>query len=142
MEFPDGILLGDKSNCPCISVLLPDGSFVPFLHFCAANETPGVREKGELTAIATQNYCDGDTVSVSVDHTIGDEKYVFASSDVTLTIPSAIRKRPIKIKNIGTGVITIVCQAGETVDGQPSVQLTSQYDKIEIKSDESNWFIV
>jgi len=46
------------------------------------------------------------------------------------------------IKNSGTGVITIDANGSETIDGQLTTALASQYDYVVLTCDGSNWIVV
>lgn len=69
---------------------------------------------------------------------------VLVSSGVTITLPSAInhKERIYTIKNIGTGQVTISAYSNETIDGESTLYLNSQYSYVMIVSDGSEWFII
>ncbi len=65
------------------------------------------------------------------------------SGTFTVTLPTAVGAagRSIKIKNTGTGVITIATTSSQTIDGYATnvVQLATTKDSIEVVSDGANW---
>jgi len=46
------------------------------------------------------------------------------------------------VKNIGTGPVTVDSTGAETIDGELSIILTTQYESVTLVSDGSNWFIL
>ena len=46
------------------------------------------------------------------------------------------------IKNISTGLVTINGVGGNTIDGQSSVGISTQYQSISLQSTNSDWIIV
>lgn len=54
--------------------------------------------------------------TVTADYTITkDNEMVFASGDVTITLPAASNAWKASIANIGTGVVTIACASGDVI---------------------------
>lgn len=62
---------------------------------------------------------------------------------VTLPTAASIAGFPIKIKNSGSGVITLNTTSSQTIDGYASgyIDLSNQYEEITVISDGSNWMI-
>ena len=65
---------------------------------------------------------------------------IVASNTITITLPSSVAGKIIKIKNIDTGTITINPLSG-TIDGASSKSLTVQYTGFEFTGDGTNWLI-
>ena len=73
----------------------------------------------------------------------GDE-LILCNGTFTVTLPlvTSLLGKVYTIKNTGTGTITIDGNNSETIDGQATASLSSQYDFITILSDKSSWHIV
>lgn len=65
------------------------------------------------------------------------------SGTFTITLPTAasIGNRQYKVKNSGTGVITVATTSSQTIDGSTTKTLNIQYGGIEMSSDGSNWIV-
>lgn len=81
-----------------------------------------------------------DKVDVTADYTMtGDEGLINANGTLTIMIPSAFGfKRSIRIANASTGIITVIRQGSDTIEGSTSIQLTSQYATVELISDQTS----
>lgn len=68
------------------------------------------------------------------------------SSTVVLTLPSAVgnlgRTYLIKKVDSGLGIVSVATVSAQTIDGQPSWDLTNEYQYIEVASDGANWNII
>ena len=75
---------------------------------------------------------------------IEDGEVALGSGTITLTLFTALDHPGVVaiIKNIGTGVITIATDGSETIDGAATYSLSSQYDKVTIVSDGTNWSVI
>ena len=83
--------------------------------------------------------------TVSSDYTILTSDYtVYTTAALTLTLPSAAGNQGVmfNIKNISTGLVTINGVGGNTIDGQSSVGISTQYQSISLQSTNSDWIIV
>ena len=69
---------------------------------------------------------------------------VLASGTITLTLPTAVGQQGVKytITNSSSGVITIATTSSQTIIGELSQSLQSQYDSVDIMSDGANWLVV
>lgn len=69
---------------------------------------------------------------------------VLANGTFTLNLPTAvgIEGKTYRIKNIGTGTITVDGNGSETIDGTTTASLSIQDVSIDITSDGSNWRIL
>jgi hypothetical protein len=70
--------------------------------------------------------------------------YVYlASGTMTLTLPDATSGNTnlYTIKNVGTGVVTVNTTSSQTIDGNLTIQMATQYTSIDIESDTANWNI-
>jgi len=84
------------------------------------------------------------TVTSNYNANYGDIVLVDASSGaVTVTLPSPKANAIINIKKIdsSTNVVTIDGN-GANIDGQASIQITTQYESYTLVSDGSNWWII
>lgn len=84
-------------------------------------------------ATKTANYTLVDTDSV-----------ILVNGAYTMTLPAAATAgsgTQFVIKRIGTQLVTIASNGG-TIDGNATVQLTTQYTSVNIVSDGSNWWII
>lgn len=81
-------------------------------------------------------------ITVTTAYTIlSTDYYILADGTFAITLPDAIglAGKLFRIKNIGTGVITIEPVLGQTIDGQINKSLMNQYDAIKLVSDGANW---
>ena len=96
-----------------------------------------------LSALASST--DKATTIATGDVTLTGEDYyvIYNSGSYTVTLPTAVgfAGREYKIKNNGTGLITVDPNGSETIDGSLTMILR-QYDGMQIVSDGSNWVIV
>jgi len=87
--------------------------------------------------------------TVSADTTLGVNHHIVlvAASDGTKTItlpdakPCAGRQYVIKKIDSSANAVTIVPQAGQTIDGQASISIVTQYDYRRVVSDGTNWYL-
>jgi len=87
--------------------------------------------------------------TVSANTTLGVNHHIVlvnASGGArTITLPDATtcagRQYVIKKIDSSTNAVTIVPQAGQTIDGQASVSITTQYDYRGVVSDGANWYL-
>jgi paraquat-inducible protein B len=64
-----------------------------------------------------------------------------SASALTLNTSGLTTGQTIRIKNINTGTVTITPSSG-TIDGSASVQISIQYEAIEVVWDGSNFWII
>ena len=66
------------------------------------------------------------------------------SSAITVTLPSAVAGRTIKIKKIDTTTndVIIVGVSGATIDGAANRIADVPYQYIELQSDGTNWYVM
>jgi hypothetical protein len=71
---------------------------------------------------------------------------IAGAGGITLTIASAIgvpgRRMTIIQTDAGVGGVLLTGTAGQTFSGQPSLQLTNQWQTYTLEADNANWFIV
>lgn len=67
-----------------------------------------------------------------------------STTDFTITLPTAvgISGRQYVIKNINTNILTIDAAGTETIDGQLTQTISTQYNSLALVSNGANWFIV
>jgi hypothetical protein len=46
------------------------------------------------------------------------------------------------VKNSGTGIVTIGCTASQTIDGDSTYPLSTQYQAVDLISNGTNWIVV
>jgi len=84
--------------------------------------------------------------TVSDNYTIvPDDDIVLVSETCTITLPSAVNLSGyhFRVKSIGSNIIVTIGTTGlETIDGQDSVAITTQYNSLPFVSNGSNWFII
>ena len=98
-----------------------------------------------ITDAATEGPVIQPIKTVSSDYTILASDYtVYTTAALTLTLPSAAGNQGVmyNIKNISTGLVTVSGVSGDTIDGQPSVGISTQYQSISLQSTNSDWIIV
>jgi len=79
-----------------------------------------------------------DAAILTTDYTI------HATAGLNLTLPSAVGNGGIvyNIKNISANTVIVSGVGGETIDGQTSFSLSTQYQSITLQSTNSNWIIL
>lgn len=83
--------------------------------------------------------------TVNSDYTILTTDYtIHATAGLTLTLPSAVGNGGImyNVKNVSTGAVIVSGVGGNTIDGQPLININTQYQSISLQSTNSNWVIV
>jgi len=83
--------------------------------------------------------------TVSADSAILTTDYtIHATAGLNLTLPSAVGNGGIvyNIKNISANTVIVSGVGGETIDGQTSFSLSTQYQSITLQSTNSNWIIL
>ena len=68
------------------------------------------------------------------------DHFVTTTGTITITLPTSVAGKIVKVKNIGSGTITINPASG-TIDGAGSKSLTVQYTGFEFTGDGTNWLI-
>ena len=84
--------------------------------------------------------------SVAVDTVAGSTAgidYVYlVSGTTTITLPTAVGNENLyTVKNVGSGVVTVDTGGGQTIDGDATVIMPTQYTSVDIVSDNANWNI-
>jgi hypothetical protein len=94
--------------------------------FATSVQYPYVAKTGTYTATAS-------------DYTID-----CTSGTFTVTLPTAIgiQGRIYKIKNSGSGTITIATTSSQTIDGVTTKTLSVQYGGLELQSNNANWIVL
>ena len=79
-----------------------------------------------------------DTTILSTDYTIN------ATAGLVLSLPTAVGNGGLiyNIKNTGAGNVIVSGVGGNTIDGQPSFEISTQYQSIKVQSTNSNWIIL
>ena len=106
-----------------------------------AAKVPISDETGKL-AVGWMRYNYAPTVTVAVDTLLDDtHAIVLVSAAATISLPTAmgIAGRLYNVVRTGTGLVTILPDGTETISGDPSLVLTSQWDPVVFVSDGANW---
>jgi hypothetical protein len=69
-----------------------------------------------------------------------DHEVVFASGDITITLAAASNSFHVKVINIGTGNVTVAAASGDTIRGDASIVLTTQFETIELVANGANLY--
>ena len=69
---------------------------------------------------------------------------ILANGTFSVNLPAAASStgKVFKIKNVGTGVITIDGNSSETIDGATTFKIHAQYEEATISCDGSNWHVI
>lgn len=100
-------------------------------------KTPNFSVDGFVATVVTS--ISTNTLLTAAHHT------VLVSGNTTLSLPSSsgISGREYIIKKTDTGTTSIIDPDGtETIDGNSTLSLTTQYQAVKIKSDGSNWTVI
>jgi hypothetical protein len=110
---------------------------------------PGTVSGGgvSLPAISTISSFPSNEYSITYNSSVPEDIYLISngSTAVTIRLPStasAIAGYKYQIKRIGTALVTIDADASQTIDGQLTIILYTQYSAVTIVSDGSNWHII
>jgi hypothetical protein len=74
-----------------------------------------------------------------------DDLVICTANSFTITLPTAVGRsgKSFKVKNTGTGVITMASTSSQTIDGlSAGTTQLFQYDSLTFESDGANWVIV
>jgi hypothetical protein len=88
------------------------------------------------------------TVSnVSASQTLGaaatTDYIYFASSTITLTLPTAVgNTNRYTVKNVGYGTITVETTSSQLIDGELSISIFTRNNSVDLVSDGTNWNII
>lgn len=95
---------------------------------------------GELPYYTTRSVSSTDSLVAADDH-----KIISCTNTFTFTLlPAATAGTAFRVVifNAGTGTITVDGDSTETISGSETVDLSSQYDSIELWCDGTNWLII
>src|SRR4029077_9222285 len=109
---------------------------------------PAATGQGEVTINSTGGGS-GITRSVNVISTpttagaTAATDYVYlVSGTTTLTLPTAVGNTNLyTVKNVGTGVVTIATTSAQTIDGNSTITMATQFTSVDLISDSANWGI-
>lgn len=74
--------------------------------------------------------------------TAGTDYVYLVSGTTTLTLPTAVANTNLyTVKNVGTGVVTIDTTGGQTIDGNATITMATQFTSVDLISDTANWNI-
>jgi hypothetical protein len=109
----------------------------------------GSMTTGTITGPIKFLFDDYPTASPTTAFTVTKESFVFADATtaafaVTLPLAANFVGKPITIKKIdvSTNAVTVTPTGGDTIDGAANVPLATQYAKVTISSNGTNWFQV
>lgn len=131
-------------NCPAEQVMLRDEIEADYLR---ADQTIPQATVGTFTfpnlivsgSLSTGYIEKSDSYTITQnDHTINCTTGTF---NITLPTAVGISGRIYNIKNTGTGVITVICDGSETIDGE-TTQTITQWENLKIQSTATGWIII
>ncbi|TFG97532.1 hypothetical protein E4H12_08355 [Candidatus Thorarchaeota archaeon] len=67
---------------------------------------------------------------------------VLATGTGNVTLPAPVSGKQVVVKNVGAGVVTVIPNAAETIDGVATFALPVQYDAVTVVSDGTDWFVI
>lgn len=114
-----------------------------FVYYEDSNSSQWVdTTRGQFSPISIDVTSDLRTININSNIGLTDS-FLLANGTIELTLPaaSATAGRQYKIKNIGTGVVTIVPQSGETIDNKANTLIGEQYSALTLLSTGSSWLI-
>jgi len=95
--------------------------------------------------IASTTGAAGPVTSVSAAYTaLSTDSIILANGTFAVTLLSAVTAGSghlLEVKNVGTGIVTVLPAGAETIDGDSSMILLNE-DAIDLVSDGSNWQVV
>jgi hypothetical protein len=84
----------------------------------------------------------GSSTTTTSDYTITkNREKIFASGNITITLPAASNGWEVSIANVGTGSVIIQCAGSDTIEGQTSIILANQYDSVTLKSNGASLWV-
>ena len=92
---------------------------------------------GAVTEAKRERTIQSETGSASIT---GDIVIVNSSSASTLTLPTVATGKVVRVKNIGTGAVTV--SSASNIDGAGSKVLYYQYESMTFVSNGSTWYVV
>ena len=97
-----------------------------------------ITDVGSSPSIQSYREVSSDTTLLSTDYTIN------ATTSLVLTLPTAVGNEGLlyNIKNTGTGNVIVSGVSSQTIDNQPSFEISTQYQSIKLQSTNSNWIIL
>jgi hypothetical protein len=83
------------------------------------------------------------SAAISANTTLVAQEVVYASGTITITLQSAVTwVKPVTIKNVGTGSITVVGPSSQTIDALTSWTINNQNASYTFQPNGSNWVIL
>lgn len=81
---------------------------------------------------------------ITTEYTAGNETVILADGNIKVKLPKAstIKGRVYKIKNVGTDIVTIDPYSDESIEGNETLALRTQYRAFEIFNDGTEWWIL
>ena len=70
------------------------------------------------------------------------DEVVLMTGTGNATLPAPAGGKSVTVKNVGAGVITVVPNAAESIDGAASFNLPTQYDAVTVMSDGTDWLVI
>ncbi len=105
--------------------------------------------RSEITIAATGGSGSGITRSIQsisapqiLDSNATTDYVYLVSGTTTVTMPDATTNTDLyTIKNVGTGVVTIATTSSQTIDGNLTITMATQFTSVDLISDTANWSI-
>ena len=149
-QLPVGTIVGTNDNQVLINKILKSPNETKSISVddngaYAPNPTLGSND----TQIATTSFVNSTILpqlQVLTTNTILNSSHniilVNSTTPTTITLPSATDKKQYTIKNINTGSVTIMPNGSDTIDGQVSLAISTQYTSYTIISNGDCWYII
>lgn len=84
----------------------------------------------------------GVAVSSTLGNTLNQSYKILVGAGVNLTMPTAIGNKSLyTIKNNATSSVLVSATGGQTIDGDPTILLNTQYTSVDLISNSSIWSI-
>ena len=123
-----------------------EGDYTPTNYSAAGTDNIALHFSGIDTALASAGGGGGYTYSAVSTATTAVANYHYSvTGTTTITLPAASSNAnsQIRVKNMGSNTVTIAVTGGDTIDGQSSASMTTQYQSLTFMCNGSNgWEIV
>lgn len=111
------------------------------IHFTQAAISITASQVSDFTA-ASQAVPRPRTTQAAPYAILSTDEVVLMTGTGDATLPAPVDGKEVVVKNIGVGVVTVVPNAAETIDGGASFGLPVQYDSVTVVSDGTDWFVI
>lgn len=97
-----------------------------------------ITDAGSSSVVQSYREVSSNATILATDYTIN------ATASLVLTLPTAVGNEGLiyNIKNTSTGNVIVSGVSSQTIDNEPSFEISTQYQSIKIQSTNSNWIIL